>query len=306
MGRHSPPDAAATARVADLVADFYDKYPFPGYDITKYNFKDDLFKNANAYARALDMQIPLDASVADLGCGTGQLACLLAAKGRRVFGGDFSPASLDAARALKDKLHLDTLTLAPLDLLNLEDAPGTFDYVFCNGVLHHTNDPYGGFVNLVKFTHPGSHVTVGLYNAYGRLALEVQRRWVNWRHGGQQEVKRAFIQDMLEKEEADPWKQDTWYADQYQHPHESVHTVGELLGWYAEHGIDYVNSLPAIEPFRRQPDAMRIFQPARTAAWRQTAAAHVLTQVLWMWTLRRTGGYYVIIGRRPPAREGEA
>ncbi len=291
-------DPESNVRVAELVADFYDKYPFPGYDITKYNFKEDLFKNANAYARALDMQIPLDATVADLGCGTGQLASLFAAKGRTVFGGDFSPASLVAARELRAKLDLETLTLEHVDLLNVETVPGTFDYVFCNGVLHHTNDPYGGFVNVMKFTHPGSYVVIGLYNRYGRRALNVQRRWVEWRHRDEQQVRREFIQDMLEKPEADTWKQDTWYADQYQHPHESVHTIAELLGWYRTHRLDYVNSLPAIEPFRRQDRAMRIFRPAGTAAWRRGGPATLLTQLLWTWTLRKTGGYYVIVGRR--------
>lgn len=291
-------DPAENARVGELVADFYNTYPFPGYDITKYNFKDDLFKNANAYARALDMQIPLDATVADLGCGTGQLACLLAAKGRRVLGSDFSEASLDAARQLKEKLGLDTLTLSRVDLLHVDTAPGTFDYVFCNGVLHHTNDPYGGFVNVMKYTHPGTYLMIGLYNSYGRIALELQRRWVNWRHGSERQVQREFIQDMLEKQEADTWKQDTWYEDQYRHPHESVHTVGELLGWYREHGVAYVNSLPAIELFRRQDEAMRIFQVPRVAGWRSGATAHILTQLLWVWTLRKTGGYYVIVGKR--------
>lgn len=298
MPRTAAPDPAEKTRVAELVADFYNTYPFPGYDPAKYVFKDDLFKNANAYARALDLQIPRDASVADLGCGTGQLACLLAAKGRRVFGGDFSTASLDAARALRDKLGIETLTLEPLDLLDVDRVPGTFDYVFCNGVLHHTADPYGGFLNVLKFTHPGSYVIVGLYNPYGRVALELQRRWVNRRHKGDAQARRAYIQDMLEKQEADQWKQDTWYADQYQHPHESTHTVGELLGWYRTHGIEYVNALPPIEPFRRQDDAMRIFRPAQTARWRRTAAAHLLTQLGWIWRLRRTGGYFVIIGRR--------
>lgn len=292
------PSPEANARVAELVADFYNTYPFPGYDISKYDFKEDLFKHANAYARALDMQIPLDATVADLGCGTGQLACLFAAKGRRVFGGDFSAASLEAAQLLRDKLGLETLTLQPLDLLHVDDAPGTFDYVFCNGVLHHTNDPSGGFVNVMKFTHPGSYVVIGLYNRYGRLALNLQRRWVERRHGKEQGVQREFIQDMLEKAEADTWKQDTWYADQYRHPHESVHTIEELLGWYRAHDVAYVNALPAIEPFRRQDQAMRIFQPARAAGWRRTVPATMLTQLLWTWTLRKTGGYYVIVGRR--------
>ena len=98
-------DPGENARVGELVADFYNKYPFPGYDINKYNFKDDLFKNANAYARALDMQIPLDATVADLGCGTGQLACLLAARGRTVYAGDFSAASLEAAQQRRGHQH---------------------------------------------------------------------------------------------------------------------------------------------------------------------------------------------------------
>jgi SAM-dependent methyltransferase len=46
-----------------------------------------------------------------------------------------------------------------------------FDYVFSNGVLHHTANAFGGFQDLCRVLRPGGFIVIGLYNTYGRLLL---------------------------------------------------------------------------------------------------------------------------------------
>ena len=46
-------------------------------------------------------------------------------------------------------------------------------------------------------------------------------------------------------------KKRAWFADQYQHPHESKHTIGETLRWLDEIGFGFVKSIPR----------SRLFQP---------------------------------------------
>jgi len=77
-----------------------------------------------------------------------------------------------------------------------------------------------------------------------------------------------------------------------------VHTVGEVLGWFDECGFDYASSLPPVElggdeahvnlfPRRGQPQ--KSFG-RKLSAW--------LRQLQWIWQLRWTGGYFLLIGKK--------
>ena len=288
--------------ISQAVNAFYNVNPFPGYDIHKYNLREDLYRNANPYALLVDGQIPYGARIADVGCGTGQLACLLSLKDRHVEGYDFSQASIELAQRLKARLCLDNVSFTTRNIFDLTEPDEKFDYVFCNGVLHHTPDPYGGFCKLVPMVKPGGYMVIGLYNLYGRLFLRLKRTLVNWCHRTNRQAKRRAIQEMLVKEEDDTFKQDTWFADQYEHPHESVHTIDQLLRWYREHGFAYVNSMPPVELWRSEADAEALFARSRlTRSWRNSVLTHYYKQWWWVVSLRNTGGYYVIIGRKQEA-----
>src|SRR5688572_24754644 len=97
--------------VGRSVQAFYEVNPFPAFDITKYRSAEDVRERASPYAKMLDHQLPHTARIADIGCGTGQLANFLALRPRReVTGVDFSSVSLGYARSLKERLGLDNLT----------------------------------------------------------------------------------------------------------------------------------------------------------------------------------------------------
>jgi SAM-dependent methyltransferase len=290
--------AAGADRVLDVVNAFYEANPFPGFDPGKYEVRDDLVERASWYARRVDAEIPFDAKVIDVGCGTGQLACFLALKRRPVLGVDYSQHSLGLAQLLKERLALSTVEFRRENLLERNLPENTFDFVFCNGVLHHTSDPYGGFQNLVRITKPGGRLIVGLYNRYGRLMLLVRRRIVALLSRFDPGAKDRAIQKQLVSLDADEAKRHTWYADQYEHPHESTHTVDEVLGWFRENGIEYVSSFPKIELF--DPGSKRIFRPRPVAAWRNGPLAHLLVQLTWILTQNAGGGYFVIVGQKRP------
>jgi len=293
---------AEAARAGDpvlrVVNAFYEANPFPGFDPGKYEVRDDLVTRASWYARRVDAEIPFDATVADIGCGTGQLACFLALKRRRVLGIDYSERSLALAETLKERLALPTVEFRRLNLLDWDLPENAFDFVFCNGVLHHTSDPYRGFCNLVRITKPGGRLVVGLYNRYGRLMLLWRRRVVALLSRIDAGAKDRAIRKQLVTHDTDEAKRHTWYADQYEHPHESTHTVAEVLDWFAKNGIRYVSSFPKIELF--DPGSKRIFRPRQVAAWRNGAAAHLLVQLGWVLTQNAGGGYFVLVGQKQP------
>ena len=288
--------ASGGERVLDVVNEFYEANPFPGFDPGKYETRADLVTRASWYAKRLDAEIPFEARVIDVGCGTGQLACFLAIKGRPVLGVDYSQRSLALACALKERLALRSVEFERANVLDWDQPSEAFDYVFCNGVLHHTSDPYGGFRKLVEITRPGGRIVVGLYNRFGRSMLRVRRRVVRLVSRVDPTAKDRAIRKQLVELEEDEAKRHTWYADQYEHPHESTHTVAEVLRWFGENGVEYVSSLPKIEPFGSIPK--RVFRPREVAGWRSGALAHLMVQLGWIVTQNSGGGYFVLVGRK--------
>ncbi len=287
---------AATSEVLQVVNEFYESNPFPGFNPGKYETRRDLAARASWYGKMIDAEIPYGASVIDVGCGTGQLPCFLALKDRRVTGVDYSQRSLDLARTLAGRLALKNVEFRRVNILDWDMPLSAFDYVFCNGVLHHTSDPYRGFQNLAAITRPGGFLVVGLYNRYGRFMLLVRRRIVRLLSLFDRKAKERAIKKQLVDLEDDDEKRRTWFADQYEHPHESTHTVAELLRWFADNGFDYVSSFPKIEMFGQEPK--RMFKPRTVARWRSNPIAHLLVQLVWILTQNAGGGYYVIVGRK--------
>jgi len=54
-------------------------------------------------------------------------------------------------------------------------------------------------------------------------------------------------------------KKRIWFMDQYCHPHTKTFSVGDVLRWFKENGVEYVNSLPKINPGERLTSAERLF-----------------------------------------------
>ena len=293
----TPEPRGTDEHILRAVNRFYEENPFPGFDINKYRTRDDLVKRASWWAHKLDAEIPYDADVIDVGCGTGQLVNFLGLKGRRMMGVDYSQHSLALAESLRDRFNLSTVRFQRENILDLSLPDESFDYVFCNGVLHHTSDPYGGFKHMVRICRPGGYLVVGLYNTYGRLMLHVRRRVVRLQMRFDAKAKDRALEKQLVKLENDAEKRRTWWADQYEHPHESTHTVDEVLGWFARHGVRYLSSFPKAELFSGS-DNDRVFKPRGAGFLSHNPLAHVLVQLGWIITQNDGGGYFVMIGQK--------
>jgi len=115
----------------------------------------------------------------------------------------------------------------------------SFDLVISNGVLHHTADPRRGFESIARMVAAGGFVLIGLYRRYGRLITDARRVLLRWTHG-----RLKFLDPTLRATGTDQDKKTAWYRDQYQHPHQSKHSIREVVGWFDDAGFDYVSSIP--------------------------------------------------------------
>ena len=171
---HTP--LAAGEDPTEKVKAFYEQTPFPNYD--EHDSLRSLIEKSRrgAYADELNRALPFNSTVLEVGCGTGQLSNFLGVSCRRVIGADMCLNSLGLAERFRREHRLARVRFAQMNLFKPCFKPAQFDVVLCNGVLHHTGDPRGGFEGLLPLLKPGGFIIVGLYNRYGRLMNGMRRR----------------------------------------------------------------------------------------------------------------------------------
>lgn len=266
--------------VTEIVRAFYEETPFPDYD--------DLDSGASLvekarrglFARLLDEQIPDGARVLEVGCGTGQLGNFLGlTASRTVFSTDICLHSLKLGQAFKRENRIDAVTFVQMNLFRPVFPPESFHLVIATGVLHHTSAPLLGLETLVRLVKPGGFLVVGLYNTFGRLATDLRRLAFRLTGGG--------------PSRGDSRKSRAWFMDQYRHPHESKHTLGEVLGWFDRCGLDFTSSVPKMRSFASFGKDEKLFrrQPPGGLLDRFLVQAGMLLK-------GREGGLFLMIGRR--------
>jgi 2-polyprenyl-3-methyl-5-hydroxy-6-metoxy-1,4-benzoquinol methylase len=226
--------------VTETIKAFYEDNPFPNYDGTEDVGSLIERSVARGFPEMLNRSIRPQASVLEVGCGTGQLGNFLSIANRRVLSVDLCLNSLRLAQRFRDANGLTGVTFAQMNLFRLPLQPERFDVVICTGVLHHTADPRLGFRGLLPLVKPGGHVLIGLYNRYGRLKTRYRRGLA--RVLGE---RVAALDPYLEAFRVTRDKRRAWFMDQYRNPHESLHTMDEVLRWFDEAGLRFVRALPS-------------------------------------------------------------
>jgi SAM-dependent methyltransferase len=270
----------------EVVRQFYNEAPFPGYppndSLTWLRTR----AERSAFARLLDASIAGDASIVEIGGGTGQMSLYLARADRTVIGCDLSGGALSLGASAARRWGVDKVRFVECDLTNLPLREGAFDVVYCSGVLHHTPDPRASFRAISQAVRPGGMIVIGLYNLYARIPLRLRRvvaRLTNYRW--------IPFDPVLRDRKAEPARREAWLRDQYRHPEEHSHSVAEVRKWFAENGIDYISTYPSTLIGDEPED---LFAPADD----EWAPESVLAQIGWMRSLGGEGGLFVMVGRR--------
>ncbi|HVI73468.1 MAG TPA: class I SAM-dependent methyltransferase [Anaeromyxobacteraceae bacterium] len=277
---------------ASAVRDFYALAPFPGYPPRDSYPALRARAGRSTFAELLDRAIAPDATVLEVGCGTGQMSLFLATGERRVVGADLSRASLLLAAEAARRFGIERARFVEMDLRQPALRAGAFDVVYCSGVLHHTPDPEASFRAIARLVRPRGVLVAGLYNAYARWPHRLRRavarltrfRWIP-------------LDPVLRERAAEPARRLAWLRDQYRHPEEHRHTLAEVQRWFRASGVEYFRTYPSTvigEPALR---GGALFAPAPDD-W---AFENVLQQLGWSWTLSGEGGLFVVVGRRRDA-----
>jgi SAM-dependent methyltransferase len=273
----------------EVVRTFYSGAPFPGYG--QHDSLASLRARAmrSEFATALDRAIPGDASIVEVGCGTGQMSIFLATADRTVVGVDLTRTSLALGVAAAEAFGAGDVFFVETDLRRPGLRKGAFDVVYSSGVLHHTPDPRASFAALARLSRPGGIIVLGLYNAWARIPHRL-RRGIARLTG----LRLIPLDPVLRLRSSEPARREAWLRDQYMHPEEHRHTLREVLSWFRENGVDYLRSYPDSRfGVDKLPDD-GLFTPAEDDWWLEGWVA----QLAWMRTLAAEGGLWITIGRK--------
>ena len=274
---------------SETVRDFYAVAPFPGYP-PRLSLSGLRARAARSdLARALDAAIPGDARVLEVGCGTGQMSLYLASADRVVVGADFQRASLALGRSAAARLGVQGLQLVETNLLAPGLRAGAFDVVLALGVLHHTADPRAAFRAIAGLARPGGFIVVTLYHTLARLPHRLRRglaRLFGYR--------RVPFDPILRDRVAEPARREAWLRDQYLHPEEHRHLVGEVRRWFDENGVTFLRTLPSCLFGADGAETRELFEPEGDD-WRFEEA---VAQIGWIPSLAGEGGVFASVGRR--------
>jgi SAM-dependent methyltransferase len=277
--------------VTHIVQQFYEETPFPNYD--GLDSRDSLRRKARdgVLARMLDEQISHSASILEVGCGTGQLTNFLGMGwGRTAVGADLCMNSLKLAKGFRDRFSINNAHFLQMNLFKPPFPEQSFDVVISNGVLHHTSDCAGGFQSIARLVRPGGVIIVGLYNHLGRLPT-LWRRWLIDKFDAA-----APLLDRRLRHDGEAARRAAWFMDQYKHPHETRHSIDEVLAWLDAAGFEFTACIPTIGDVEFSDEVM-LFEPGATGRYRDRLS----TEVEMLLTGGSDGGLYVMIGRKREA-----
>jgi 2-polyprenyl-3-methyl-5-hydroxy-6-metoxy-1,4-benzoquinol methylase len=174
--------------------------------------------------------------VLDAGCGTGWLSNSMRLRyPARVTGVDFNPSAITFAQEVARALGVDT-AFAVADLFSY--SPGTrYDVIVSIGALHHTGDCHGAIRRIVSdLLAPGGHFFIGLYHHHGRAPFLAHFDALRARGADEATLFDAYRQ--LHPRTQDETHLRSWFRDQVLHPHETQHTLTELLPVLRDAGLE--------------------------------------------------------------------
>lgn len=275
--------------VTEKIKRFYETNPFPSYD--QFDDPGALIAKSkrSVFARLIDEQIPYGARVLECGCDTGQLTNFLAIANRQVVGTDISINSLRLGSEFRRKHQLNRALFLQMNLFRPCFIEESFDVVISNGVLHHTADPVGAFRTLVSLVKPGGYIVIGLYHRYGRLFTDIRRIIFSLTNG-----KFVSLDKNLVRESSSESKKSAWYHDQYHNPHESRHTIHEVMGWMRDNNVRFLSSIPATRMFHPLGVDEKLFH-LQPRAGRVELFLKELCQIT---PSRERIGFFITIGRK--------
>jgi ubiquinone/menaquinone biosynthesis C-methylase UbiE len=158
--------------IKNEIRDFWTRYPCAKNIIKTPEIDKEFFL---AHDRIIDKYMPghydifkydscRGKKVLEVGCGMGAHARHCAAYAKEFYAVDLSPASVELTKKRFELFNVKGAHIQQGDAENLDFPEGFFDYVYSNGVIHHTPDTKKAVHEIYRVLRPGGRATVMIYN----------------------------------------------------------------------------------------------------------------------------------------------
>lgn len=275
------------------VLDFYIKLPFNYYGSAETAAGRIRKSNPLRSYPALVSLLNPELRTLDVGCGAGWVVNAMNYHHRtRATGIDFNPVALDQARQVAAYLGLES-SFVETDLFTyIAETP--FEVVTSLGVLHHTDNCMEALRHICRrFVKPGGHIFIGLYHAHGRKPF--LDHFANLRGRGLAEEHLFQEYRSLHPVSSDETFLRSWFRDQVLHPHETQHTLKEIVQVIREEQFDLIStSINGFEPYCDLDDLYR-----RELEMEKTAVAKLRAREYYP-------GFFLFLARRSNSHGREA
>jgi len=256
--------------ITEKVKNFYEEQPFNYYgsltDAVAHIKKNPI----RAYP---DLQQILSSSttksVLEFGCGTGWFTNALAYHySNSVTAVDLTPAAIKRAQEIAEILGISKdITFVESDLFDFSSI-NSVDLVVSIGVLHHTHNARQAFEHIQQFVTRKGFVFFGLYHLYGRKVFLKFFKDICDREGEEAAFQRFKSLKLS-------YKNDTFlrsqFRDQVLHPHETLHTLEEVLEWLNENGfILRSTSINRFEKIKNTKDLIKLEKEYEKISFQKT------------------------------------
>ena len=273
------------------VKEFYQEDPFPNYKID--DNKHTILKtgDSNRLMKELKKFIGYNKFVIEVGSGTCQLSNYLAiGSNNRIYAFDSSLQSLKLGKEFAEKNNIQNINFVRGDIFDKIFKDEVFDFVWCNGCLHHTKNPYEAFKSIIPCLKKNGYIFIGLYNKIGRFRTKF-RKYIYKIFGKKIIMKLDPVLRNIPNNSQD--KINAWIKDQYTHPVESTHTFDEVLSWFKLNNVKFINSIPECSPFNNTKK--NVFEKNSKA----TFIERILQQFSMIFTSSGSeGGVFIFIGKK--------
>ena len=278
-------------KVVNKVIEFYNEAPFPNYenndDKSSISYKGD----KNSLALKFKNFIGFNKNILEVGCGTGQLSLYFSiGNNNRVFALDPTIESIRLGSKFSKKNNIKNIKFVNADIFDDVFNEETFDFIWTNGVLHHTKNPSLAFDIISKYLKKDGYILVGLYNKFGRIRT-IFRRFLYKLFG--KSVVMLLDPTLRNIKKNNKLQIKSWIRDQYEHPVESLHTLDEVLGWFRLNNIEFINSIPKCNI--QDQESNILFEKSSKG----TFLSRVFSQIAMIFNnLGSDGGLFIVIGKK--------
>jgi 2-polyprenyl-3-methyl-5-hydroxy-6-metoxy-1,4-benzoquinol methylase len=227
--------------VVKTVSKFYTSNPFPNYKENDDKASINQRGENNLLASQFKKFAGYNKKILEVGCGTGQLSAYFSnGNNNLIVAMDATLESLKVAENFSKKNNIKNIGFVNADIFEDVLQDEYFDFIWCNGVLHHTKNPYEAFKIVARSLKKRGYILIGLYNKFGRIRTLIRR--LLYKIFGTKILK--IMDPTLRKLKISKEEQNAWIQDQYEHPQESLHTIDEVMIWFEKNNIDFISSIP--------------------------------------------------------------